>query len=886
MSSSPATSRFGSRSRYGAHVALISGLGLVGWVAACGGGGNGDAGQSMFQLGDGGADGKTGSGGKDSGHKDGPTLGTPDALNLGDGSTPQPTSLVLSPSTVTIVVDGSGTASASFTLQGKLPGGSLIPVLAQSVQFNRPDLATVAPAMSPTAPTIVTAPSSSAPYGGTGTLNVVFQGLTAAATVIVKVQVASYGTGLSATSPSVLALGGGGASGGADGGKHEGGAGSSADGSSTGILLPTDPAASILYPYDQTVWPLGLTSPRIMWTAPATGDVYRAHYEEANYAYDSYFTLAQLPAQAPLDQGTWDHMTASNNAAASPDPLAFTLSRYDSTAQKAYLTASETWTVAPQSLAGAIYYWSASENAAGVRVGHISRFYPGSGATPQALYNGECVGCHAVNAKGTVLVGNVDDSARTTDAGAAPTVPPFTDGFNDTRAWASFDITQTAAPLVKQTTEYGADLALTPDGKYVVFGGEAAVDYDAGINEGTPIPGTTPAGSKHLSLSDLSGNIVVTSGLDDVTLPHPDGGASPYNTMMPAFSPDGTKLAVVVAPVTHDSFQDNVLPQVPSPNPMGLTESVAYLSFDETGPTFNPTLNTLFDSNNAAFTTLGPGGVPWTGIAYPSFTPDSTAVAFHVGQYATSCNSFNVTSTDPSVSCGDFGNDNGTLFIATLAAKQPIRMAKADTPPVASEAYSAVEPTFNPNVRGGYSWVVFTSLRQFGNQPWPSEVTGGPDGGAGLINAKRRLWVAAVDTTIGTVDPSHPAIYLEGQDDTPNMRAFWTLASCIATPGAPGGNGSVDGGVTDAGKTPGDGGKDAGDAGKAVSDAGVADGGSTQCTNGFQCCSGFCENGMCVDVSTVSCVSAGGACKASADCCNPSLVECGTNAMCTAKPPM
>jgi hypothetical protein len=416
-----------------------------------------------------------------------------------------------------------------------------------------------------------------------------------------------------------------------------------------------------------------------------------------------------------------------------------------------------------------------------------------------------------VNAKGTVLVGDVDDTAiASADAGAAPTKPPYTNGFSTTRAWASFDITQETAPLTKQTTEYGADLALTPDGKYVVFGGQSGAVPDGGA----PAGGTP--GSKYISLADLQGNVVKTSGLDNMSLPFGDGGTQQVTPMMPAFSPDGTKLALVISPTANDSFQDNVLPQVPSPNPGNLTESIAYLSFDESTPAFNPTLNTLFDSNNAVFTTLGPGGTPWNGIAYPSFTPDSTAVAFHVGQYATGCNSFDVSSTNPDVSCGDLGSDNGALFIATLAAKQPIRMANADTPPAAADAYSAVEPTFNPVVRGGYSWVVFTSMRQFGNQPWPGEVA---EAGATsqLINAKRRLWVAAVDTTIGSTDPSHPAIYMEGQTDTPNMRGFWTLSSCIATPGASGG--SLDGGV------PGDAGTSGGD------------GGSLACTAGFQCCS-------------------------------------------------
>jgi hypothetical protein len=819
------------------HIALAFGLGAAGWAAACG---TSPGTPSIFPA-DGGAE-----GGK--GHEAGPLR---EASSLGDSSSAQPIKLLLTPANTTITVTGAGPVSANFKLQGVLANGSKVDLLPKSAQFTRPDLASVAAPMSASSPIVVTAPSGNTPYGGTGTLQVVYGSLAASANLTVKVQIATYGAGLSATSPGVIALGGGTP----DGGVHDA-SGAGQEGGS-GPTLPADPSASILYPYDKTVWPLGLTSPRVMWNAPGVGDVYRVHYEEQDYSYDNYFTLQVLPAQAPLDQATWDHLTASNLAKTTPDPLSFSLSRYDSATAKAYLTSSETWTVAPESLAGAIYYWSVSRSSS-TAVGFISRLRPGTGATPEKLYGGECVGCHAVNAKGTVLVGDVDDTAiASPDAGAAPTKPPYTNGFSTTRAWASFDITQETAPLTKQTTEYGADLALTPDGKYVVFGGQSGPVPDGGA----PAGGTP--GSKYISLADLQGNVVKTSGLDDMSLPFGDGGTQQVTPMMPAFSPDGTKLALVISPTANDSFQDNVLPQVPSPNPLHLTESIAYLSFDESTPAFNPTLNTLFDSNNAAFTTLGPGGTPWNGIAYPSFTPDSTAVAFHVGQYATGCNSFDATSPNPDVSCGDLGSDNGALFIATLAGKTPIRMANADTPPVAADAYSAVEPTFNPVVRGGYSWVVFTSMRQFGNQPWPGEVA---EAGATsqLINAKRRLWVAAVDTTIGTTDPSHPAIYMEGQTDTPNMRGFWTLSSCIATPGASGG--SLDGGV------PGDSGTSGGD------------GGSLACTAGFQCCSGFCENGMCVDVSAVACVALGDTCTRTSSCCNASAIECMAG-KCTVPPP-
>src|SRR5581483_4778193 len=183
-----------------------------------------------------------------------------------------------------------------------------------------------------------------------------------------------------------------------------------------------------------------------------------------------------------------------------------------------------------------------------------------------------------------------------------------------------------------------------------------------------------------------------------------------------------------------------------------------------------------------------------------------------------------------------------------------IRLAAACDPPNSADDNASVEPTFNPVQRGGYSWAVFTSMRQWGNNPWPSSVTQ-----SGHVNGKRRLWVTPLDTTIGTTDPSHPAIYLEGQEDTPNMRGFWTLSSCIAT-------------VAGAGS--------ASDAGASTSEGGASDGGPGSCTNGFNCCSGFCKNGMCVDPKKVACSGVGGPCATASDCCNAAAVTC-TNGTCT-----
>ncbi len=669
-------------------------------------------------------------------------------------------SIAWKPAAQTVVADGKTPASRTYDLEATLKDGSKVLVLPDSVQFDRPDIATAKVGST----TTLTTPGT---YAGTGTLHGVFGtlGATASFTVVVNRK--------------------------------------DLNGVSAGVVAALDAAAtadasltSLLYPYDKTVFALGLTSPKVMWDAPNAGDTYRFHLTQANYTYDTYATVGQ-PGQFRIDQAVWDIITASNKGAGTG--LTLKVSRYDAASKLAYVSASETYTIAPESLRGAIYYWTASEPAFpdgghGPRKGHISRFRPGTGAAPVALNNGKCMGCHAVNAKGTVLVADVDDLNYAGGATTDPSVAPYSN-WSKTRPWASFDVSNAdadgGAQLKLETNKFGGQIALTPDGTYVVFGGP------------TPVGGgAIQPGSKYLSLGKVvDGTVIATSGLDDVNVPAGKG------MMMPSFSPDGTKMAIVVSSMDTD----NVIPDATG-------TSIQYLDFTQATPAFGTTLHALVDGTDAVFTAQ-----TGTGLAYPSFTPDSKAIAFHVGTTSTGCHG----------KCDDSTVDDGNLFIQPIVKgglASPIAMTAASDPPNAAEARLSVEPTFNPDVRGGYSWVVFTTMRSWGNTPFPA----GTD--PGFVNAKRRLWVAAVDTTIGTIDPSHPAFFLEGQEDTPNMRGFWANATCTQT--AP------------AGAPP------------------------NSCTAGYECCSGFCINKVCVDPSTVACAGIGDSCTVAGDCCNPDAVAC------------
>jgi hypothetical protein len=374
--------------------------------------------------------------------------------DFGDASV---TSLEFDPPQATLVVDGVTPQTASYTLKAHLSNGNVVSVHAQSLSFNRPDLA----AMSGSGPVGLTA---SGAYAGTGQLQAIAYGQSATASLTVQVHLKQIGQGVSPTAVTAL----------------------------DAPNLTQDPSlSSLLYPYDATVFPLGLTSPLLMWKAPAANQVYKVHYEEQNYTYDGYFVVPS-PAQLRIDQAIWDRVTASNQGT----PLALSLSRFDG--NTAYSSAKETWTIVPASLRGAIYYWTTSGT------GHMSRIQPGTGSQPQVLDNGTCMGCHAVSADGTTLVATVDDL-------------PSTDGLPMTskRAWESFDLPN--ATQRKVSTLFGGNLAVTPDGKYTVFG------------------------SKTLHIADTAvGTEIANSGLETVVLdPNMKG------LMTPTFSPDGKHFAAI-----------------------------------------------------------------------------------------------------------------------------------------------------------------------------------------------------------------------------------------------------------------------------------------------------------------------------------------------------
>jgi hypothetical protein len=678
--------------------AVVLGVAIV---AACG-----DSSQSTFPDSNGGSSGAGGS----SGDPGSSLLGDGGDL-LGDGSV-KVDALAFDPPTAAITVDGVTPGTASFTLKATA-NGKTYDVTPQSIQFDRPDLAKAQIG----APVVLTAPGQ---YAGTGTLHGVYGGKEATAKLTINVAFKEIGPGVDPQ--GVGALGGAG--------------------------LAQDPrVAALLYPYDKTYFPLGITTPLLMWNAPAAADVYRVHLEQASYTYDGYFNAA-MPGQLRVAQDRWDRITASNGG----DPLKLTLSRWDAATKTAYTSASQSWTIAPASLRGAIYYWTTSQG------GHMSRIRPGTGASPEVLNGGKCMGCHAVSADGSTLVASLED-------GSSADTPPGPNQKGDTKAtngrpWVSFDLPN--ATVRYESKMFSGNVAVNPDGKYTVFGDQT------------------------LYLADTATGALLPSGLESVTL---DVGMK--GLMTPAFSPDGKHLAAVEG---AGNWYHNLI-----------GGKLVVLDFDEATQKF---------SNMKGLAPASSFPVGEQAISYPSFAPDSQSIAFHVGDYATGCDK---------QGCDDSAKQIGSLWLQAISGASPVKLDQLnDSAPNAADHNLSLEPTFNPVERGGYFWVVFTSMRDWGNK-----ITGTPD------NGKKRLWVAAIDKASGAVDPSHPPFFLEGQEETTtNMRGFWALAACIPTKG----------------------------------------GGA--CQAGFECCSGFCDQGQCVDSGSVACKGSGDVCTIDDDCCNAGAVKC------------
>jgi len=265
----------------------------------------------------------------------------------------------------------------------------------------------------------------------------------------------------------------------------------------------------------------------------------------------------------------------------------------------------------------------------------------------------------------------------------------------------------------------------------------------------------------------------------------------------PAFSPDGHRMAF-----NHEDT--------------GGGHTLAVMDFNAASRAFTNLADIAQDASNT--------------LAWPSFTPDSQWVIYQAGSNAA------FETDDPNSQVPWAGTvATGDLFVVDIATHTVHRLDSLDGYAGAGASYlPAADPGLNfaptvlPEAVGGYSWVVFTSHRSYGNtlaSKDQSDVSG-------------KLWVAAIDLspTAGK-DPSHPAFYLDGQETTAdNLRGFWVLSPCKS-----------DGSSCQAGECCGG----YCNAGVCSSTPGGCSGEFDKCTTASDCCNSgdLCINGRCAQPS-------------------------------------
>ena len=613
----------------------------------------------------------------------------------------------------------------------------------------------------------------------------------------------------------------------------------------------------ILYPYTNTMLPLGQVAPLPQWrnggtTAnavkvtlryPSSGPVLFSWSEIIPENTTTPATLIAAQPRAPLPQSAWFALEQSVNASRSTlgDTAQIAIQRIVGGVLRAETTRNLRF--APGQLKGKIYYNSYGTNLVqnfsptygGARFGAATLVVPPGGTAPTAVAGTTtasdgvgCRVCHSVSPNGNVLV-----------------------TMNSGYTAVSYDLTQT--PLVETTIGASGKYswpALAPDGSYM-------------FSDASSLPGS--GGSKSY-LYNLAG----------VALAAPATNFTTLRAGTPSFRGDGTQ-------VVFDFFGGTAAP-LPNP-PSGVT----------TGDT--KTLSTMdFNTATKVFSNFKNLHKPASGSAiWPSYLPPGQdGIVFEREIIQSSNGGWGFTRSNCDSKDGACDNTGATAelwWVNSGGVAAPLANANGVGLPVgpnlhgqavdaSASGYTAngvsvanyndpvynYEPTVLPVQAAGFSWVVFTSRRMYGNvatiNPYYSDprfrdISKQP--------TPKKIWIAAVanNPAPGT-DPSFPAFYVPGQELLAgNSRADFALDACRA-PGPP-----------------------------------VA---ANLCDTDLDCCGGSAnpKTAVCkldspiTNPPTKHCVVAGGgscsadnmSCSLDVNCCNfPSGSRC-SNGLCTVPPPI
>lgn len=238
--------------------------------------------------------------------------------------------------------------------------------------------------------------------------------------------------------------------------------------------------------------------------------------------------------------------------------------------------------------------------------------------------------------------------------------------------------------------------------------------------------------------------------------------------MVPAFSPDGSKLTFV------DGDQAGGA---------GWRKGLSVFEFSQTGR--------FFSERRLIVNNWPMGDV----IKWPTFESDSRSVIYSAAPAGSYC-CINSWTNYGFMAPTDYYETPGRLMSVDVEAPEPnpVYLQRANSGERAVDANKAWQPTTLPAAAGGYRWVVFTSSRPYGNtiNLEGQRDYSDPSNYQPMLNTDRiqsQLWVAALDDAVsGDADRSYPAFWLPNQNyhEDPargfiNERGFWALEACRPT---------------------------------------------------------------------------------------------------------
>jgi len=250
-----------------------------------------------------------------------------------------------------------------------------------------------------------------------------------------------------------------------------------------------------LYPYDETVFPRGLSAP-VLQLAGVAADATMVVLEVGDFKYTALLS-GSTPPRVTLPEEAWKGATLSTTAA---DWLTVSVTKISGSDVTGPV--SQRYRVAQGSLKGIVYYNTYASPLAG-NEGAVMRVKPGKDA--EVLQAG-CTVCHSVSSQGNVLVSGV--------------------------AWSGGNPTDSASYTLS-ADGMATELDLDEDGRKYSFGG---LTPDGSLMMVSAVAnGPKPRG---LSNDYASRLIDPATGLDVAST-----GFSYQNALTPAFSHDGKLIA-------------------------------------------------------------------------------------------------------------------------------------------------------------------------------------------------------------------------------------------------------------------------------------------------------------------------------------------------------